>query len=377
MSTRRIVLTLALAVSWSAANAIEEVGQGYITPLLTYINPDGELDGNELESGFKGGQVAFGYGFAEHWSAEFALGRIHLDSDTTDNNVDQDNYLLNVLNIYNRGGRFAPYLLGGAGYLDNQLKQGDSDSGFQAQGGVGVFTNLWKQRIALRTEALYRWWNGSNDNFGDVIVNVGLQFALGNREEPAPAPVPVAAPPPAPPPDVDSDGDGVLDSNDKCPGSPGGTRVDKFGCTLDSDGDGVANADDQCPDTPKGDRVGPFGCSCDVVRQVQFANNSAELTDEGKAALDELAETLTRLKFMSGTVVGHTDSSGSEAYNQALSERRAQTVADYLQAKGTGGGRLAVSGAGESEPVADNSTAEGRAQNRRVVLKRTDCEAPG
>ena len=123
-------------------------------------------------------------------------------------------------------------------------------------------------------------------------------------------------------------------------------------------------------------RLSPQGCSCDVTRQVQFKLDSAELTDADKVTLDEVAANLTRLKFVSGTVVGHTDSSGSEAYNQKLSERRAQSVATYLEGKGIAVGRLAASGAGESEPIADNKTAEGRAQNRRVVLKRTDCDAP-
>ena len=138
----------------------------------------------------------------------------------------------------------------------------------------------------------------------------------------------------------------------------------------------MVDATDQCPDTPKGDRVGPAGCSCDVTRQVQFALNSADLTTEGKATLDEVADTLNRLKFVAGTVVGHTDSSGTDAYNQKLSERRAQSVATYLEGKGIAVGRLKASGAGESEPIADNKTKEGRAQNRRVVLKRTDCDAP-
>jgi len=111
-----------------------------------------------------------------------------------------------------------------------------------------------------------------------------------------------------------------------------------------------------------------------VTRQVRFAVDSAELTDEGRATLDELADTLKRLNFISGTVVGHTDSSGSDAYNQDLFQRRATTAANYLGDRGVGAGRLAVSGAGESEPIADNATAEGRAQNRRVVLKRTDCD---
>ncbi len=95
----------------------------------------------------------------------------------------------------------------------------------------------------------------------------------------------------------------------------------------------MIDANDQCPDTPKGDRVGTQGCSCDVTRQLQFKLNSAELTDEDKVILDTMAENLTRLKFVSGTVVGHTDSSGSEAYNQSLSERRAQTVATTWKAR--------------------------------------------
>jgi OOP family OmpA-OmpF porin len=138
----------------------------------------------------------------------------------------------------------------------------------------------------------------------------------------------------------------------------------------------VVDGNDQCPDTPKGERVGPQGCSCDVTRQLQFKIDSAELTDEDKAILDEVADTLTRLKFVSGTVVGHTDSTGSEAHNQRLSERRAQSVASYLEGKGIASGRLQVKGMGESEPIADNATREGRALNRRVVLKRTDCDAP-
>jgi len=143
----------------------------------------------------------------------------------------------------------------------------------------------------------------------------------------------------------------------------------------DSDGDGVPDSADQCPNTPKGERVGPYGCSCDITRQVEFAFDSAELTAAGKATLDELSATLTRLKFVSGTVEGHTDNKGTPEYNQGLSERRAKTVADYLEAKGVASHRLAVKGMGESNPIADNSTEEGRAKNRRVVLRRTDCDA--
>ena len=142
---------------------------------------------------------------------------------------------------------------------------------------------------------------------------------------------------------------------------------------ADSDNDGVCDADDKCPNTPAGDRVGPFGCSCDVTIRTHFAFDSAELTAEDKAALDTAAARLTELGFVEGTATGHTDSVGDEAYNEKLSERRAQAVVDYLAAKGVAKGRIKAIGMGEAKPIATNETEAGRAENRRVTIRRTDC----
>ncbi|MFO1355329.1 MAG: OmpA family protein [Gammaproteobacteria bacterium] len=114
-------------------------------------------------------------------------------------------------------------------------------------------------------------------------------------------------------------------------------------------------------------------CSCEVTRQLEFAFNSAELTDAGKATLDEVAANMGKLKLIEGTVTGYTDSIGNDSYNQHLSERRAQAVVDYLLGHGISAGRLTAVGMGEADPVADNATEAGRAQNRRVVLRRTHC----
>ncbi len=110
-----------------------------------------------------------------------------------------------------------------------------------------------------------------------------------------------------------------------------------------------------------------------MTQEVHFATNSSVLTDQDKALLDKLIATLKRLNFVDGEVDGYTDSTGTPAYNQGLSERRAQAVADYLTSNGIGAHRLKVQGYGEANPVADNKTAEGRAHNRRVVLHRTGC----
>ncbi len=145
---------------------------------------------------------------------------------------------------------------------------------------------------------------------------------------------------------------------------------------LDSDGDGVIDPNDLCPDTPRGTRVGPQGCPCDLTLKLNFAFDSSALTDSDKAQLDAAVAELKRLNWTSGVIEGHTDSIGSDAYNQKLSERGAATVREYLIAQGIAESRMAPTGFGESQPVADNKTAEGRAENRRVVLRRTDCDKP-
>ncbi len=362
-------LGAALLLGSAAAQAAEEVGQAYLKGLATYISADND---RHVDDEVAGGLVGFGYALSEHFNVEFDFQRLNLNGDgtftvdgggggpVTSAYPDQDQTAMNVnlMNIYNRSGMFSPYVLAGVGVVNTKSGRSEGDD-LQGQLGVGMLTRLWGNRVSLRSEVLARGQDASK-SLADVLVNVGFSVALGSTAATAaapvaaaaapaaakPAPAPMAAPPPPAPKPADADGDGVVD------------------------------ASDQCPDTPKGERVGAQGCSCELTRQVQFAVDSAELTAAGKAKLDEVAVDLKRLKFISGTVVGHTDNTGADSYNQKLSQRRAQTVAAYLEGKGIATGRLAASGAGESQPVADNTTADGRAQNRRVVLKRTDCDAP-
>jgi outer membrane receptor protein involved in Fe transport/outer membrane protein OmpA-like peptidoglycan-associated protein len=185
---------------------------------------------------------------------------------------------------------------------------------------------------------------------------IGLEASFKFGAPPAPAPMAMAAPPPPP--------------------APAPVVAPPPPPPRDSDGDGVPDDKDACPDTPRGERVGPMGCPCDVTVRLQFGFNSAELTAEDVKILTGTAENLRRLNWIGGVAEGHTDSTGPEAFNQVLSERRAQSVVDFLAAQGVGAGRVTAVGFGESKPIADNATREGRAENRRVVLRRTDCDAP-
>jgi OOP family OmpA-OmpF porin len=106
-----------------------------------------------------------------------------------------------------------------------------------------------------------------------------------------------------------------------------------------------------------------------VLRGVNFATSSAEIDPASAVVLDVAAEQLRNRPGVSVLVEGHTDSTGSDAYNQALSQRRADSVRSYLVRKGVPAERLTARGFGESNPVASNDTAEGRAMNRRVELE--------
>jgi OOP family OmpA-OmpF porin len=145
-------------------------------------------------------------------------------------------------------------------------------------------------------------------------------------------------------------------------------------CSLDSDGDGVNDCDDKCPDTRAGAKVDSQGCEIieDLVIDLtagEFEFDSAELKPEMMQMLDDVA---AKIEASPGDenimIVGHTDSTGPESYNQGLSERRARSAADYLIQQGVSQDRISISGMGETQPVADNSTREGRAQNRRVEI---------
>lgn len=171
---------------------------------------------------------------------------------------------------------------------------------------------------------------------------------------------------------IDDDRDGVPNDIDQCPGTPYGVPVDSRGCPLDTDGDGVPNKIDECPGTLPGLKVNSRGC---VISQtvdlsgVHFEFNKARLMLDSKTVLGNVAKSLANEPDISIIIAGHTDSVGSDAYNKKLSQERAQSVVDYLVTQGISRSRLRAVGYGESKPVADNNTDDGRERNRRVELQ--------
>lgn len=109
--------------------------------------------------------------------------------------------------------------------------------------------------------------------------------------------------------------------------------------------------------------------------EVTFGFDSSELTSSARSALNDVARVLTQYDDTRVNIGGHTDSTGDAGYNQRLSERRAQAVGNYLSRAGVASGRLNMTGYGENQPVANNNTEQGRAQNRRVEITLTPIQS--
>ena len=175
---------------------------------------------------------------------------------------------------------------------------------------------------------------------------------------------------------VDTDGDGVKDTEDHCPQVAG--PPENFGCPYtDTDGDGVLDKDDRCPLTP-GD---PANFGCPVIKteeaavlktafeNLEFETGKAVIRSSSFASLDELATLMISKPTWKLLIAGHTDNVGSEESNLNLSKNRTQAVGKYLQGKGVPANQVKMEWYGESRPVADNSTPEGRQKNRRVEMQ--------
>lgn len=177
-----------------------------------------------------------------------------------------------------------------------------------------------------------------------VGAGIGYLFCREKAEPPAPAKAPAAPAPVAKPqPPKDSDGDGVIDPNDKCPGTPHGVKVNAEGCPE-------------------------VGEKLMTLEGVNFDTDKATIKPESAAILDHAVQVLQENAGVSVRVEGNTDSRGSDAYNQRLSEKRAAAVMDYLVKHGVDAARLTSVGHGEANPVAPNDSAANMYKNRRVDL---------
>jgi len=182
-------------------------------------------------------------------------------------------------------------------------------------------------------------------------------------------------------PDPDNDGDGILDVNDKCPNEPEDKDgfQDEDGCPdPDNDGDGILDVNDKCPNEPEtfNGYQDSDGCPDEVpaalkkftgvIQGINFATDSAKITKGSHKVLDKAVQVLVDYPDVRMEVGGHTDNVGKEEYNKELSQKRAESVKEYLVGKGISADRLTAVGYGMEKPLTSNKTKADKAKNRRT-----------
>jgi len=317
----------------------------YVAPFGSFIQPGGDRNAK----GGWGGGLGVGKIINEHFNVELKGFYQGLSTDggrngrwdLTGGTADAQYFIFRD--------KFSPYTVLGLGAM-NSSTNGDSGVGFIGEAGAG-FTYELHDNFLLRSDVRYRYNNNFNadlqpgtNEFHDLVVNVGFVVPLGAKHKAAPkldvpvTPAAVVAPAPSCS-TLDSDNDGINDCNDACAGTIAGAKVDVNGCPVSLE-----------------------------LKGVNFKVDSAVLTPNAKSILDGVAQNLINFPQKNDIEVhGHTSSEGSDSHNQKLSQRRSQSVVSYLKQKGVTN-RLTARGYGEKQPVADNSTQEGRELNRRVEL---------
>ncbi|NGY06788.1 OmpA family protein [Solimonas terrae] len=355
---------------------------GYVSVMGTYQR---SLKDDVLSNNL-GGAVLIGYrDWARHYALETGFG------DTVESGIQRQSAKIKLLvfpfdsvpmayGVFGTGmTRFFKYPHGYSPDLLETSKHKDFYT-VDVSGGLGYMFPLHGDSYdwALRAEVLFqlgdRFLERENDfqtdidapgTFKDIVLNIGLQLPT-RKKQPKPEKPAEDTQMVAPAAPVDTDGDGVMDPGDQCPDTPAGTQVNAVGCPLPP----------PCKPPEAGQRVDLSGCAVGdtiVLRGVNFEFNKATLTVNAKTLLDGVSDALTAAPDIRVEVGGHTDSKGSDDYNQKLSEARAQSVMAYLIERGIAADRMTAVGYGETQPVADNDTDEGRELNRRVELKITNA----
>ena len=327
-----------IAIALVAATALFAADSAYnyeLTPTIGGVHPEGNLGTNEQSAiGLRIGRNLENF-FIDH----VELGLSHTNK-IREYGVDgkATRYFVNAIKDFGLTEKLSLYGLLGAGYEDVSKKFVKNDDGGFGQYGLGLRYQI-TDNFALRAEAVDAIKFEHADH--NLFYTLGFAVGFGAKNAPVVAEAPKAEPVSAP-------------------------------VSLDDDNDGVLNDVDQCPNTPAVVVVDETGCEKVIVLRdigVNFAFDSYKITPKYLEEIKKVANFMGENPGYRVVLSGHTDSVGAEAYNQKLSEKRANAVAKALEELGVSADKITAVGYGELKPVASNKTKEGRAENRRVEAR--------
>ncbi len=329
-------LALPLVAAAIPAHADNVAMRPFVSEMLSYTFADNTRESDNGVGGVIGGSVPVN----KFFNVELSGAYTHFNKDDSPPSFGWRDYNANLdgLFFYSRNPVFSPYFVAGGGYAKNVIETyGNHDASFSANAGLGAihYFKLFNTDLGVRGDARYRWTFLDDQKFvgrnvsstiGEPILSLGLVIPIGGGDRAVaaaePRPTMITSKPVAKPVDT-------LQPNQH-------------------------------------------------LEDVHFAFDKYDLSDAAKGTLDSDYATISTLssKFPSLKVdlSGHTDWIGTDAYNQALSEKRANVVKEYLIRKGVDAGRIRTYAYGESQPIAPNTTEEGRALNRRTEVRTNASE---
>ncbi len=357
----RTIISGAVAMSLYSASAVaqDQEGRWYVAPYVGAVFNDSKRDAENA--------AILGLGFGKYLTPNFSLegevNRFDSDLELTDGSWQVTGFGLTG-RLYFGGEGWKPYAMLGAGTARSERDGSKKDSGFDFKTGLGL-ENAFSDNLSARFEAVYRFVQDENsiigeDDYSDFGANFGLVYAFGEAGA-----MPAASP----------EAEAMAEPKAEMMDEPAPVVEEMPAASSDdNDGDGVLNDLDRCPTTPAGQMVQKTdGCPVQEVidlRGVNFDFDKCTLRTDAIAILNNAVEVL-KGNDINVSVEGHTDSVGSDAYNEKLSDCRAKVVLDYLGSNGVPDGKVTGSkGWGESKPIDSNESAEGRARNRRTELVR-------
>ncbi len=338
-----------------------------ITPMIGYNIAEGNIDlDNYATFGAEFQYNALDFFLKPELSVFYS--KADYNTNKLSNSADTDVWRLALNGVYefDKVAGMIPLAKAGLGYesMDGgsyKGQTGNSDSAF-IDAGIGAKIPF-NDMLALKLEAVYMLKFNDTRYDNNLAILAGLNIAFGNSAQKA-----------APVSEVVEESNPVEQAKEEIVEEAViEEEVTNVVAVVDGDddGDGVLNSKDLCPNTPIGQAVNSDGCPLKIKLDINFKYDSAKVDVASQKLVQEYADFLNKYTNYSTKIVGHTDSAGSKAYNQKLSQKRATSVRDMLVEKGVDATRVSAVGKGELDPVADNSTAEGRAQNRRIEAELT------
>lgn len=332
---KKIILsTVACATMMLAANSDYKYE---ITPTIGGVYTEGNTG---TDRGYANAGLNFGFNLFDSFIDQVEIGFTNtLDQVDYENGTSTNvtRTFTNLIKEYSLTDNTSLYSLVGIGYEffsnDDDLS---NENSFFGNYGLGIKYKISEQ-VALKLDARHMIETDHGDN--NLSYNFGLSVPFGEVAKAAPV---VAKPAP------------VVE------------KVVPVEAPKDSDADGVIDSLDECPNTMAKAKVDSVGCMTLVNLNINFDTNKSDIKDSYNSRIAEFAKMMNANPKLKATIGAHTDSVGSDAYNQKLSERRAASTVEALKALKVDASKIKAVGYGETKPVASNNTVEGKAENRRV-----------